>query len=195
MIKVEDYQILQKHLSTLKETSKDDHDTTPKFMTDSLLSVVDFDAVKDEYIQSIGMCETPKSNDALFCDIAGKLIFIEFKNGHMNGKKQHDVRKKVFDSLLIFTDIIKRGISYTRGNVDYILVYNEAKNSDSPEDIDRNVQASSSRDQIAKTLMRKGGRNYIKFGLGIFERYCFSNVYTYTVREFEDEFVAKHSKS
>jgi len=192
MIRVEDYSIFQNHMSTLKETSKDDHDGNEVFMTTSLLPVVDFDAVKDEYIEKLRVCENPKSNDALFVDGGGKSVFIEFKNGYMDRKKQFDVRKKVFDSLLLFTDIIGKGISYTRKHTNYILVYNEAK---SLEDEKTKVQSSESRDQIANIFMRRGGSYFIKFGLEIFKNYCFNNVYTYTEEEFENSFVKEYSET
>ena len=59
--------IFKKNLSTLKETSIDNNNTTTQeFMTDSLLEVVNFDGVKNEYIKTLKLKETPKSNDALF---------------------------------------------------------------------------------------------------------------------------------
>jgi hypothetical protein len=37
-----------------------------------------------------------------------KSIFIEFKNGCVNKKEEFDIRKKIYDSLLLLTDIINR---------------------------------------------------------------------------------------
>lgn len=107
----------------------------------------------------------------------------------MDSQKKFDVRKKVFDSLLILTDIIQKGISYTRIHMDYILVYNEDKNKDVVTEPKTRVQSSGARDQIAKGFMNLGHANYIKYGLEIFKNYCFLNVYTYTEEEFENKFV------
>lgn len=183
--------IFKKNLSTLKETSIDNNNTTTQeFMTDSLLEVVNFDGVKNEYIKTLKLKETPKSNDALFFDGQGKVIFIEFKNGSVKSSKEYDLRKKIYDSLLIFTDITNHGITYTRNNMDYILVYNAGKNDMSSNKLEENsMQESESRDKIAKVFMNKGGEDFIRFGLEIFKNYCFSNVYTYTVQEFEEKFL------
>ena len=100
MIKFEDYPILQGHLSTLQEISIDDHEKdNVQYMTDSQRMVVNFDKVKEEYISNLSLVEVPKSNDALFLSRDNKLIFVEFKNGFMDGKKKFDVRKKIYDRL------------------------------------------------------------------------------------------------
>ncbi|TJX12918.1 hypothetical protein E9840_11515 [Tissierella creatinini] len=185
MIKVDDYEILSKNISTLKETSRDYHDEVDHYMTDSLLPAVDFDKVKDEYISKLSISDKPKSNDTLFIDSEGKEIFIEFKNGFIENKK-FELRKKIYDSLLIYTDIIHEGISYTRQHVDYILVYNEEKNRTDKQESKTHIQNSKSRDRIAKGFSKLGGTNYIKFGLEIFKGYCFREVNTYTEGEFKE---------
>lgn len=190
MIKIEDYEIFNTNISTLKETSRDNHDNTDCYMTESTLAAINFDRVKDEYIKDLKLCENPKSNDALFICPDGKPVFIEFKNGFMDNGKCFDVRGKVFDSMLIFTDIVDKCIEYTRNNMDYILVYNEEKNTESTaEDPSKYIQESKSRDQIGKRLMKLGGDYHIKFGLERFKKYCFQNVFTYTEDEFRTHFV------
>jgi hypothetical protein len=185
VIKTSDYEIFERNVSTLKETSKDNHDGTVYYMTDSLLPTINFDQVKDEYIRSLQLCENPKSIDALFITTKGQPIFIEFKNGFMDKRKCFDVKRKVYDSILIFADITKRSINYTRKNMDYILVYNEEKNCecdiDNPSTV---VQESTAKYLIGKRLMALGGSNYIRFGLERFKTYLFRNVYTYTQNEF-----------
>jgi len=163
-------------------------------MTESLCEVINFDAVKNDYTKELKLVENPKSNDALFLAEDGRWTFIEFKNGFMDNQKKFDVRKKVFDSLLMFSDIVGKGISYTRTEVDYILVYNEAKNPNAEEgDKKTHVSESPARDNIAKTLMGKAHQTYIKYGLEIFKNYCFKDVYTYTEQEFTETFVNKHA--
>ena len=187
MIDINQYPILSNHISTLKETSKDDHDGTVVYMTESSAAAVNFDDVKSEYISRLSLCESPKSNDALIINSTELATFIEFKNGKFDRPKEFNVRKKIYDSMLMLTDIIDKNISFTREHLDYILVYNESKNPD-PK---KAYSSSESRDLIDKTLLGFGNERLIKYGLGIFQNYCFKNVYTYTEKEFEDNFVRK----
>lgn len=188
MIKIENFELFKNNMSTLKETSKDKHEKNNKniaYMTDSLIPVVDFDKVKEAYIKDLSLSNTPKSNDALLINCDEHLIFIEFKNGRLKKPlEQSKIRKKIYDSVLIFTDIIGRGIKYTRKNMDYILVYNEEKNDYLNENPSTVVRESKSRDQISKKLLGLGNEHFIKFDLDMFENYCFRNVYTYTEEEF-----------
>ena len=80
-------------------------------MTKSERTAVNFDGVKEEYIKNLSLIKVPKSNDALFMSKDNKLIFVEFKNGFMDDKKKFDVRKKIYDSVIILTDILNLGIS------------------------------------------------------------------------------------
>ena len=159
-------------------------------MTESELTAVCFDDVKDEYVELLGMSEIPKSNDALFDEGNGTLVFVEFKSGHIDSQKQFAIRKKIYDSTLIFTDITSTGISYMREQMKYILVYNDAanKNADGRKlPCQReSVQTSEAYDKIAKIFSNYGGLEYIGFGLGIFQNYCFKEVHTYTQTEFEE---------
>jgi hypothetical protein len=113
------------------------------------------------------------------------MYFIEFKNGvisRKNGdadpKKISEIKLKIFDSLLILTDIISKAVSFTRKNLNYVLVYNEEKNS---------LKC------IAKYFIGKSGhgKHLIRFGLERFETLYFKNVFTYTEKEFETEFIFK----
>ena len=137
MIDLNAFQIFANHLSTLKETSIDNRDGTLQYMTLSTREVINFDGVKEEYIKSLRINEAPKSNDALFDDGKDCLVFVEFKNGYMDRRKQFAVQKKVYDSMLIFTDITSTGISFMRDHMKYILVYNETANryNDSDEEL------------------------------------------------------------
>lgn len=185
--------ILNDHKSTLKDTSKDTSDARNiAYMTQSEIEVIDFDGVKGEYISKLKLSSTPTSNDALIINNIGDSVFIEFKNGALNTqKKEADVRKKIYDSVLILTDIIGEGISFTRKHLDYILVYNGEKNPESEEQDSKTAyRESQSRNKIAKNLSALGKEHYIRYGLEAFKGYCFRNVYTYTESEFEKEFVS-----
>lgn len=181
------YKIFNDNMSTFKDTSLDKHNKNEKslYMTESTLSVVNFDDVKDEYIKELRLKETPKSNDALYFDNFGNVIFVEFKNGYMDKVKQFGVRKKIYDSSLIFTDIVGIGISKMRQYVEYILVYNEKTNPETIEEKEKYVQNSPSFDNIAKAIRGFGKEEYIGFGIDIFKNYCFKDVHTYTEAEFE----------
>ena len=52
MISLSSFQIFNNHISNLKQTSIDDSDNSrsPQFMTDSLITAINYDAVKDEYV-------------------------------------------------------------------------------------------------------------------------------------------------
>jgi hypothetical protein len=127
MTDLDSIEIFCKYKTTLRETSKDNHDGYDIFMTESTLSVVNFDNVKNEYVKKLKSSETPASNDALYMDNNGEYYFIEFKNGYIDKEEIFKIRLKIFDSLLIFTDIIGRGVSFTRSHMSYIMVYNEGK--------------------------------------------------------------------
>lgn len=191
MIDLKDYEIFNHHISNLKETSLDDRgDMRETYMTDSLLPAIDFDGVKDEYVQGLGLSEIPRSNDALFDDGKGSLVFVEFKNGFINSKKQFAIRKKIYDSMLMFTDITSTKLSDTRTGMNYILVYNETVNAtnDDQELAEKQrvvAQLSPSYDSIAKTIGGYAKEEYICFGLRIFKNYCFREVHTFTEKEFQ----------
>lgn len=190
MIDLSNYPIFQNHISNLKETSLDKHDGLQEYMTQSTRSAINFDGVKDEYVSSLGLSEIPKSNDALFDEGNGNLVFVEFKNGFMDRPKQFSVRKKIYDSALMFTDITSTGISAMRNNMKYILVYNETVNHSNPDaELQKKqktaVQPSASFNNIAKTLGQLANEEYVCFGIKIFQNYCFKEVHTYTEKEFD----------
>lgn len=190
VISFDDYPILKNNVSTFKETSIDKHDMNNiKYMTCSERTVVNFDDVKEEYIKDLSLSEIPKSNDALFLSKDNKLIFVEFKNGFMDNAKKFSVRKKIYDSVIILTDIFNTGISKLKGEMEYILVYNESINSNEKEILEKKrfmVQHSEAFDFFAKSVSKMANTEYVCFGIKIFENYCFSKVHTYTEAEFEE---------
>ncbi len=178
MINIEDYPILKNHRTKLKKTSKDDNSKdNSSFMTESELEVINFDKVAKEYAREYKIIGLPTSNDALFINLDGEDIFIEFKNGKITPKTQYNVAQKIYDSILMLTDILDKNIRYTREHMSYILVYNAEKNS---------------KGDIAEHFTKKGGNYFIKFNLERFKGYCFKDVYTYTKEEFSVHFVDKY---
>lgn len=135
----------------------------------------------------MNLSEEPKSNDALFMTDKGELVFVEFKNGFMDAEKKFAVRKKIYDSVIILTDILNLGISEIKDKLQYILVYNETVNEEEGDVKKKksHVQSSEAFDFFAKSVSRMAKKEYICFGVRIFENYCFKEVHTYTEKEFE----------
>jgi hypothetical protein len=191
MIDIKSIDILKNAMCPLKDASKDNHDGTDIYLTESVIPVINFDEVKNAYVKDLKAKEVPSSNDALYAN-GQDLFFIEFKSGDVP-RKVYDIRRKIFESLLIFTDIVNVGISYTRANMSYILVYNEEKNPLSEKE-QKEMQNSQSRVDIGTHFWeKKAKKHYIRFGLERFERLYFKNVYTITQTEFEQRFVANWS--
>lgn len=190
MIDLNSYPIFQNNISTLKDTSLDNRNNGTVYMTESTRFAINFDGVKNEYVRGLGLNEIPQSNDALFDDGKGSLIFVEFKNGSITGYLQHDLGKKIYDSTLIFTDITSLQISDMRKNVEYFLVYNNSANDNTtnPDLISKksSVQSSASFNSIASTFSKYGKDEYVCFGLKKFQNYCYKKVHTYTEEEFDN---------
>lgn len=180
MIDIAKYRILGSHKSQLRKTSKDDNNkNNVSFMTESKLDVINFDAVVKDYAREHKLNSIPTSNDALYISDDGRILFIEFKNGVIDKETRYNIKEKIFDSIFILTDILEKNISYTRENVEYILVYNEEKNS---------------KNFIANHICQKADTHFIEKGLERFKGYCFKDVYTYTKEEFENNFVKKYEQ-
>ena len=189
MIDIYDYPILKDHRSSLKETSIDHHhDNNVSFLTDSTLPAVNFDEVKNDYIKKLGVIEAPKSVDALLYNINGDMYFIEFKAGNITNK-EYAVRGKVLNSLLIYMDIIKKTADFTRSNLSLIVVYREEKNP-IYNDLKSSIQRSDSRMEIINKISEKAKKPFVRFGLDIFSKLYFKQVYTYTIEEFEKNFIS-----
>jgi hypothetical protein len=190
MFNVRAVNILHKNIRPLKETSKYRYEDSDYYMTDSMIDVVNFDLVKNEYVKDMSLSELPESNDAFYVDDTEEMCFIEFKGGRLNKEKIYGIRLKIFDSLLILKDIININISHTRTNLNYILVYNENKNPLSSDE-DNVIQVSKSRVAIGDYLMKKGRLKLIRFNLERFEKLYFKNVFTITEEEFNSRFVKR----
>lgn len=186
--KYKDIKIFKDHLSSFKDTSRDSDGEVPEYMTNSEIQVINFDKVKESYIRGMNLSDTPCSNDALYIGKDEKLFFVEFKNGVMKNNKIYNVYNKIYDSLLIFNDIVGENISFCRQNLYFILVYNERKNSCEKDEI---KQQDSSKAVIGKYIHKKAKRKFVRFGLDKFEKIYFKEVFTYTENEFEDIFLSK----
>lgn len=182
--------IFENNKTTLKETSKDNSNKELSYMTNSQLEVVDFDGVKSEYIRGMRLIDTPCSSDALYSGNDDNVYLIEFKNGIMDNKTVYNVQEKIYTSLLIYTDIVGEWISECRTKLNYILVYNEKKNTSKIEgDGSKQEVQDTAKRRIGKYFTQKAKGNFIAFGLEKFEGIYFKNVYTYNEKEFQEKFV------
>ena len=201
---------LKKFTTTLRQTSLDNDDNKNEYMTESEIDVLNFDEIKSCYsgrYLSNNVKLTPASNDALFIG-KEKIIFIEFKNGGIDDKENNEIFRKIYDSLLIFFEIYselglserikQNNISYSRQNIEYVLVYNKDtynKNNkrgntiQTIKGIERQLQNSESRDLMYKILSQRGNKQFILFGIDRFEGYLFKKVYTLTKEEFNRIFI------
>lgn len=184
MINLDDYPLFLIK-STLKELSKDNSGANGDvYMTTSEVQAIDFDKVKESYEQSLGLVGDRGSSVDAILNTSNGIVFIEFKNGNMKSERAK-VKTKLRDSLLIFGGITGKTITYTRDNIDFILVYNESKNP-LPNQLTRGiVQDSPSRISIAKHIAQKGKQEFILYDLERFKNLFFRNVHTYTEHEFE----------
>ena len=189
---------------TLFEVSKDDSDEkNPVYMVgiDEDISkdiVIDFDDVKTAFCKKFHKSnEVFKSADALlYSEVKNKLIFVEFKNG-----KVKDVKTKLKDSLLVFSNIVDVDLKFCRKYLEYIVVYNYEKNKqyveqekDKYRKEGQNKSQSLNREYIegfVKPLFRRAKDESLLWDLKLMKDICVSVVHTYTV----DEFIKYYSKN
>lgn len=169
--------ILKDYICTLKKASMDT--TNKKPMCESLMKVINFDKIPNEYSRGKGWGCVPKSNDALYIDVQGKWFFIEFKNGTI---QKDEVYRKLYDSLIM---LIEWGIipdfDFIRNNIVFILVYNEGKYG--------KIQQAQARDQNYNYIMKLAQQEERLFDIDKFEGYLFKETHTYTQNLFENNFV------
>lgn len=153
--------------------------------------VIDFDDVKTAFCRKFNKSnEVFKSADALlYSKTKNKLIFVEFKNG-----KVRDVKTKLKDSLLVFSNILDVNLEFCREYLEYIVVYNYEKNKkyveqekDKCRKEEQNKSQSLSKEYIegfVKPLFRLAKDEIILWDLELMKDICVSEVHTYTVNEF-----------
>ena len=185
--------------STLKQTSKDDNNE--EYMTESQIKVINFDSVGgDKYTRNNNLSIQLKTNDVLFLHKDERYTFIEFKNGKLldksnriDIKKLKDIELKILNSMFVLGDIEGKSLNTLKEITNYILVYNEEKNSPNEKnsilEIGNYFVNQGSNLSIVESTFEKD--EIICFGLEKFKGYCFKNVHTYSKEEFETEFVKK----
>ena len=169
--------------SALKMTSKDDGSVEAYYMTESMLPVVNFDSAKKGYVRKLRIPNAPASCDALYYDTDG-YYFIEFKNGAIDKKTSANIKRKVYDSMLVFMDKTSAIVGDMREKCTFILVYNNFKRHNEQEYNDY-FQASSL-NSIENAVHKLAGAHLVRFGLYFFRRLYLKDVYTFTCEEFKE---------
>ena len=164
--------------SRLLETSKDK--AKKETMMDSEIEVINFDTIKDSYVQLFKI-EKINSNDALIIR-DDEYLFIEFKNGKIRDIKDvFEIYSKIYDSLIILSNILEKTLIELKDRVSYILVFNK--------ELEHTRKFERAEEGFIKHLNKNSEIERIYFGLRKFEKYCFKKVYTYSVEEFKSKFL------
>lgn len=185
MINFDDYALLRdsKNRCSLKEASKDFSDASHmQYMTESELEVINFDLVKRQYLNNLNLSEDFASSIDAIIPSKESIVFVEFKNGKVENR---NIKSKIRDSLLIFLDIIGGNLTFSRQNIEFILVYNSAKHPLPKQSSNELVQNSPSRVELSSCLAKKSGEEFIQFDLERYKKLYFKSVHTYTKDEFE----------
>lgn len=186
------------HVTDLRFTSVDKSrvDGGEAYLTNLRIPAVDFDSVKDEYHRvSLGglPSEQPKSVDAILFSDNGSPVFVEFKNDRIDIKTQYGLRGKLYDSVIIYCDVMRVSPSDLRDEGSFELVYNETRYS--TPDISESTNEmhegggllpSFSREAIARAVCRKAGKQFVRFGLERFKGYCFKDISSVPIKHFMD---------
>ena len=122
--------ILKNNIDTLQNTSSDTDNNY--YMTDSELTVINFDNTAKSYKEEKYLSYLPASNDGLYIADSSHLYFLEFKNGKID---EDNIKTKIYDSLFILSDIkyndghkyINSIVEFSKSSIEYILIYNIKK--------------------------------------------------------------------
>jgi hypothetical protein len=186
--------IINESCSTLGECSFDS--TNNEKMIDSGKKVFNFDKVKETMLNRIYVdlkqgsgTNMLHSLDALY-ELEGKngkseYVFVEFKNG-AGTKIKYNVQKKVYDSVIMLSELLNENVSSFRKNCFFVLVYNKEKVSNN-DGVLVGGTISSSRDKISSIISKKAGGHFVKFGLEMFRGYLFKDVYTFDKEEYQSK--------
>lgn len=172
-------EVLKRHICTMKKASFDESKAVN--MTESLLKVVNFDKIPNEYSRGKGWSGVLASNDALYITEDEKWYFVEFKNGSID---KADIFRKIYDSLIMLIELgIIPDFQFIRNHLYYILVYNSDKHSKIPK--------SQSRDANYAYIHRLAQKEEKLFDVEKLEQYLFKETHTYSKELFQSEFIVR----
>ena len=174
MKRLEYYEMFKMHRKSISDTSLNKTDNV-NLICDNRL-VVDFDDVKDDFLSGLGKRnEYAKSVDALYQD-SGGIFFVEFKSG---GFDNSEIKKKAYDSLIIFSNITKQDAEFIRNNVSFLLVISNSR-----------YDSLSDKDKRAMALAAKGEQDFVIYGLDKMRGYMFKSVNCMSAFRYE-KYIAK----
>lgn len=197
----------EKFKKSLREISHDKRQSGMEYLTSIEEMAIDFDYLMKAYckiVKSPGPSSPPTSCDALIIKEDGRYILIEFKNGKIQSIKK-DVKRKMSESALCLLDILGETVEFARENFEFILVYNEKRNSHEklqktrhPNNLDpakikqrlkkNEIQPSDFFTSFSNRVVEHAKMELILPGFELYERLWWKRVHTYTNRKFEYEF-------
>ncbi len=164
-------------ISSLKQISCDSESKHQDYLSECKTKVIDFDELKKMYMTDRGMVEgKAKSVDALYRLKSEKLCMVEFKNGEFSTS---EIIEKAMSSILMFNDITRTNINFTRENMYFVLVYNS------------DVKKPSHRQIAAYRKGRLSNNRYSLFGLDHLDGFCFFGVEEIDKKDFDDSIFVK----
>lgn len=185
---VDEYQSIKakyrQAVSTWTEISRDNANSYSMFEDDG--EVIHFDMVEREYKQVLSKtvpCHLVESMDGLACIEPHIFSLVEFKHGKFSSEELHD---KMLTSLLVLCDILHKNISDLRNHMDLIFVCNDEKATYIANNPQSRIQESLSRSSIEKAVLKKAGKEPIRYRLKKYEGMYFRNIHTYTETEFSE---------
>lgn len=168
--------VLQEHICSLKKTSKDQ--SNHEYMTESKVTVIDFDKLSKPYSRNKGWSNVPCTNDALYVG-SNDWCFIEFKNGSVD---KSEIYRKIYDSIILLIEMgFISDFDFSRKSINYILVYNSDKYP--------KIQKSESRNKINDYILERASQEEKLFGIDKFQGFLFKETHTYTKEMFENIFI------
>lgn len=165
--------------SKLSDVSLDKANNHP--MIDDDRPIINFDHVKDQFAQSISPDgkkpkEGIKSADGYF-QSGGRDFFVEFKNGKIDEK---DLLTKIYDTAIVFCNLVNKSPEHLRLNGEFILVYN-------PNKIKKNLRA---RIEAIDVLAGPRSDRILHSIYSKVKGYLFNEVHECTPEEFEERFLS-----
>lgn len=184
MIDLSAFELFQQNIKPLGETSKDT--ANGQYLISSNIQAISFDDVKTKYTASLHISDEKACSVDALIQCGETTLMVEFKNGKVSSS---EIKNKIWDSLLIFSDITGKLVSDTRLEMDFFLVYNKERNPLNHQE-QKMIAESEARDALVNSILRVAGKELIRFQLDNFELY-FRKVHTYTAEQFED-YLTKH---
>lgn len=171
--------------ASLKEASHDDANSV--YMLADEIEVIRIDDVTDDYTSKCRISSVDSVDALHYCDSEGNAL-VEFKNGKLDNKDIYEIMQKVYNSLLIISDITKLTIGDFRKELDFVLVYNKEKNPSFFNEIPAPSNSNALR-TMTKTMSKKAKKEFNIEGLYAFESFCVRTVKIMSVEQFKGEYL------